>query len=495
MNIQLADYQMGLDNQVMFGGNATMQDVDNLNKALSALEITGRETTNLTTASGAPLKVESLEKTLKVLQHTAKDVVFWNRIPKAAAFNTVEEYNQLTSYGGGDGGFFQEGETPFNLDSTYVRRAQLVKYLGVQKSVTHQMTLVNTMIGDTIAREAQNGTLDIMRKIDRALYFGNANIVPEEFNGFLAQHAQNDIFASYNAYMNSASVLDLRGAPLSEAAIENGANTIVENYGSATTLFGSPRVLSDFVKNFYANKLIQPNTAALTDGIMGQRVNRFMSQFGEIELVHDLFFTNSGVKTTTSSPTNVNAPSAPTPDAGTPIAAVGVDALSKWSSDDAGTYFYAVTALNRFGESALAVLGGATAIVAGGAVDLTFALTPDLVGTNGFQIYRSNQGAASAAAATFYPLYKMSVSDLATGYDGAAAGSARDRDRFMPGCNQAFMVQENTEVINFKQLAPIMKMDLAITSPAFKFLVLMYGTPFLYAPLKMVRIINIGLAA
>jgi hypothetical protein len=53
-----------LDNQVITGdGNA--QELAELNKALSAGSITGRETTNLTTASGSPLKVESLEANLK----------------------------------------------------------------------------------------------------------------------------------------------------------------------------------------------------------------------------------------------------------------------------------------------------------------------------------------------------------------------------------------------------------------------------------------------
>src|ERR1051325_2981465 len=108
MNIQLSDYQsaMGLtkDNPV-FGAYTSAQDLDDLNKALSAGSTTGRDTTNLTTASGAPLKVESLEKTLKILTYNSQDVTFWKNIPRSPAFNTVEEYNQLTSYGVNRGGF------------------------------------------------------------------------------------------------------------------------------------------------------------------------------------------------------------------------------------------------------------------------------------------------------------------------------------------------------------------------------------------------------
>ena len=37
-----------------------------------------------------------------------------------------------------------------------------------------------------------------------------------------------------------------------------------------------------------------------------------------------------------------------------------------------------------------------------------------------------------------------------------------------------------------------MKMDLAVISPAYRFMVLLYGTPLLFAPRKMVRFVNIG---
>ena len=280
--IQLSDYQLGLDNQVMFGGQTSPEDLDNLNKALAAGQITGRDTTNLTTASGSPLKVESLEKTLKVLTHSENDVVFWKNIPKMPAFNTVEEYNQLTSYGQERGGFNNEGELPIEEDSTYVRRAQHVKFLGVTKSVTHPMTLVNTMIGNAIDREVKNGTLWILRKLDKALFTGNASIVPQEFNGLLTQHAQNDSFLTLDDYYKSEVVVDLKGSVLTEAAIEDAANGIVQNVGLGTDLYAPPKVLSDFVKNFYGNKFIQPNTQALSAGVMGQRVKSFESQFGNI---------------------------------------------------------------------------------------------------------------------------------------------------------------------------------------------------------------------
>lgn len=492
--ITLSDYANSSVNDQAFAGGGSMEDLNQLQKALEAGEITGRDTTNSTTDSGAPLKVESLDKTLKHLTFEKKDIVFWQNVPKKAAYNTVEEYNQLVSYGADRGGFNNEGELPQEEDSTYVRRAQLVKFLGVTKSVTHPMQLVNTMVGNIVQREIENGTLWILRKLDKALFFGDEAIIPQEFNGFLAQQARADSWADLDAYNNSSSVVDCRGQSLKETFIESAANSIIENFGLGDQLYAPPAVLSNFVKNFYGSKFIQPNTAALSNGIMGQKVQSFDSQFGTIGLNWDLFFQKLPSKLITAPATSANAPATPTV-GGAPIVAVGADALSKWSVTDAGNYFYAVSGLNRFGESGLLSLSNvATTIVSGGAVDLQFTATAGPNATTGFRIYRSKKNIAAYNSDVYYPLFDISVAEVTAGYDGAAASKVRDRDRVLPNCDQALLVQQNNEVIEFAQLAPLMKMDLAVLSPAYRFMCLLYGTPFLYAPKKMVRFINIGTA-
>lgn len=188
LSINLSDYAK---NGNGFGG-ASQESVDALNKALAAGQITGRETADLTTAGGAPLKVESLEKTLKHLTFRESDIKMWKDIPKKPAYNTVEEFNQQVSYGQDRGGFYAEGELPDEEDSTYVRRAQFTKYLGVTKSVTHQMTLVRSTIGDIMQKTIKDGTMWILRKLDQSLFFGNDKLVDLEFNGFIAQQEYSD---------------------------------------------------------------------------------------------------------------------------------------------------------------------------------------------------------------------------------------------------------------------------------------------------------------
>lgn len=490
LTINLADYGFASQQDGFRAGMESSETVDQLNKALAAEQITGRETTDLTTASGAPLKVESLEKTLKHLTFREQDIRLWKDIPKKPAYNTVEEYNQQVSYGAHRGGWNREGELPEEEDSVFVRRAQLVKYLGVTKSVTHQMTLVNTMIGSVMERTIKDGTLWILRALNEGLYFGDEKIVPEQFSGFIAQQRNSNSWASYADYMDSEHVVDLRGSALTEDAIETAANTIVENYGLGTQIYGPPAVLSNFVKNFYGNKFIVPNTPSLSDGIMGQRVQAFDSQFGRVVLNHDVFFKKLPAKTASSAATSQKAPTKPTWDSTDATKVNPSIAGSKWSSTDVGNVHYALTAINRFGESDLAVCDIAVTTTVGSAIELKFVDGGGVNKATAYRIYRTKVGGAKTGP--FYPLFEVSADDLTRGYDGGSPKIVCDMNRYLPDTDQSILFQFDNEVIEFSQLAPLMKMDLAVLSPAFRFMILLYGTPLLYAPKKMVRFINIG---
>mgnify|MGYP001329993409 CR=1 FL=1 len=491
LGVSLQDYQNGnYDGQALFdGANVSPEQLAELSKALDAGSITGRETANLTTASGAPLKVESLENTLKIITFKESDIAFWKRVPKLAAYNTVEEFNQLASYGTEAGVFTNEGELPREEDSLYIRRAEIVKFLGVTKIVSHPMQLVKTHIGSIIQQEIKNGTLFLLRKADRALMLGDASIIPQEYNGYYAQ--QRNAFTTFAEYMASDVVIDLRGKNLREKDIENGALSIISNYGQANLLMAPPVVLSDFVKAFYEAKFIQPNTPALTAGVMGQRVQKFQSQYGEIDLGYDIFLNANPPRKSTDGATHGYAPATPVEVA----TASPVYALSKFAAADAGDYFYAIAAKNRFGESALCVMnaGNLLAVAAGDAADLQFIAGAGVNPATGFVVYRSQMDPTTPLASTqLYPIFEVSTAQLATGYDGGGAGHIFDINRWLPGCQQALLLQSDEEVYSFKQLAPLMKMDLATLSPATRFMILMYGTPMLYAPKKMVRFINIG---
>jgi len=495
LGVSLADYQDGpvAQDAVFDTAATTPEELYELSKALEAGAITGRETTGSLTASGAPLKVESLENTLKSLEFREQDIVFWKETNKAPAYNTVEEFNQLVSVGSDRGGFTMEGELPEEEDSVYRRLAEQIKFLGVTKAVSHVMQLVRTQpdVGNMITREAKNGTMWILRKANRSLAWGNANIIPQEFNGIYAQH--RNAYSTFAAYNASPVVIDLRGRRLTESDLEDGARVIMDNHGFADTLFAPLRVTSNFSKNFLSMKQIFPQADHVANGLFGQRVNTVQTQFATIDLKSDKFLGSGPSILQGQAAETLKAPAAP----GGVAIAVASDTSSLFATADAGDYYYGVRAVNRYGMSALTMINTSVqAVTAGQCVNLTFTSGAGTFAETGYVIYRSKKTPATAVGATpLYPIFSISTAELTAGYDGGSAGVCRDRNRFLPDCDQAFIMEKSTDVWEVKQLAPLMRMDLAVLSPSTRFMLLLYATPQLYAPGKVVTFRNIGTAA
>lgn len=505
LTVDLAAYQHGsqFDGNANAKANISSEQLAELAKALEAGQLQGGDLTGNQTNGGA-LKTESLESSLKLITFKESDIRFWKRFPKTAAYNTVEEYNQHTSYGTDRGGFNNEGELPEEEDSQYVRKAEHVKYLGVTKSVTHPMQLVSTNVGDILQKETTNGIMWILRKADRALFYGDEKVVSQEWNGLYAQHMNNDAFSSLEEYCASDLVVDLRGAALTEANIETGAQTLLTRFAQPNLMVAPPIVFSEFSKGFYARQRIAmggSNNANVSDITSGAHISKFQSMYGLIDFEYDIFAAKPAGKLPTAPATSQKAPSGPTPGGSPAVVATG-DGLSKFA-DGVGDYYYGVSAINRYGESAIVQLGGTVTVAAAtNAVDLTFTATAGAYTPNAYVIYRSEKDPAGTFAQTvMYPIMVVPATgtdtkrgSLANGVDGGAAGTVRDRNRWLPNTQEALLLQGDTDVIEFKQLAPLMRMPLAKLSPADRFMVLLYGTPIVYAPSKMVRYVNIGKA-
>lgn len=482
---------ISLENYQTHGSGAGIgrsADVAELEKALEVGHLRGGDPS---ATSAGSLKVQSLENTLKILSWKESDMMCYQKIPKLPAHSTIEEYERLENYGSDAGGFSGEGELPEEQDSNYSRQSALVKYLGTTRSVSHQSTIVTTMVGNLIQREVKNGTLWLLKKGDRSITKGNSAIVTEEFDGLYK--LQQDSFTTLDLWQDSDTVIDLKGDFLKEEHIESAADRIIENYGDGDLLLAPPKVLSNFVKQFHESKLIMPNTAGLTDATMGQRVRKFASQFGDIALGYDKFLKQSPARTLSSSATSTKAPAAPVKDAVTPKAAA-VDTGNRFLAAYAGDYYYAVAAINKYGESALTALNTSKiSIGATQSADLKFSAGVGAYAATGYVIYRSEKDPSGTMANTnMYPLFGVSLANLIAGYDGAATGVIRDRNRIISNTDSAFLIENSDQVYSMKQLLPLMKMDLALLAPAYRFMILWYFTVQLYAPKKMVRFINVG---
>ena len=459
-------------------GSSTMGDVNELSKALSA----GYQVSNQT--GGSALRVESLEASLKVVTFTNKHIKLWKKIPKSAAYSTVEEYNVLSSYGSQGFGFTREGELPQSQDSTFTRQTALVKFIGTTRAVTHPATLVNPAHGDVIALENQNGILWLLERVEDSLFHGNSALA---FDGEAEQ------WDGLDTMIANANVVDLEGQPLQEADIEEASNLVIENYGYPTDLFLGTRAMSDLVKTFYPRERVQ--MPAPSEGKVGLSVTSMATQAGTIEFNPDVFIRQG--KNPPAAATSANAPATPS------ACALGVGALTtgSWAKSlgaGAGNFAYAVTACNRFGESAPFISALQALTPAENAAGNQITVTPSnaaVVGANPTEyliIYRTRTVAGAAAPTDLSAYSEIARIPATTQAAGAAHTAFNDINAIMPFTETAYLGELTPSVLTFRQLAPLMRMDLAVMGPAYRWMVLMYGTPILFAPRKWVRLTNIG---
>lgn len=479
MTVGLRSFQGSSTGMSGFGVGSE-KDIAELSKALEAGYQIGAGRTG-----GSALRVESLEASLKVVTFTSSHIKFWKKIPKSPAYSTVEEYNQLSDYGGKQSAFVQEGELPQATDSSYIRRTQLVKFLGTTREVTHQATVVHPAHGDLIALENQNGILWLLEQVERSLFSGDSSL---SFDGEAEQ------WDGLDTLVDSASVLDLEGNSLQEADLEEAANTIVENYGFPTDCFLGTRAMSDLVKTMYPRERIQ--LPAPVNGQIGNSIQTISTQAGVLEFSPNVF-----IRQTPAAPSAATSPNAPaTPASIADGALAGTDGdHTKGAPTGTTNFAYVVTACNRFGESApTAVMAGIVAMLqaekaAGNHVPLTVT-NPATIGAfppEYFKVYRS-KAAVSATVPTSLADYALIAQVPCT--DQAASGTTvlNDVNLTLPFTSTTYVGELTPSVLTFRQLMPMMKMDLAVLSPAYRWMILLYGTPILFAPKKWIRIINVG---
>ena len=471
-------------------GTSTIGDVNELTKALSA----GYQTTGQT--GGSALRVESLEASLKVVTFTNRHIKLWKKIPKSPAYSTVEEFNVLSAYGNtGAFGFTREGELPQTQDSTYTRQTALVKFMGTTRSVTHPATLVNPAHGDVIALENQNGISWLLERVEDSLFHGNSALA---FDGEAEQ------WDGLDGLIAAGNIIDLEGQPLQEADIEEASNLVVESFGYPTDMFLGTRAMSDLVKTFYPRERV--HLPAPSDGKVGMSITSMATQAGEIEFNPDVFLRQG--KQPPAAATSANAPGTPASiGLGPAPVATAVTGLGEWAkllgaAPAAPSEFdYCVTACNRFGESAPRLITAAQKVngqIAPGALTDSVTLPIEnaaIIGANPpeyFIMYRSRPTAAGSAVSTnladYSEIARVRCTSQAAGIDTVST----DNNVVLPFTETAYLGQLTPAVLTFRQLAPLMKMDLAVLAPAYRWMVMLYGTPILFAPAKWVRLINVG---
>ena len=455
-------------------GAASSEDVDNLNKALSA----GSEQNppaSVVPGDGFALRVESLESTLKVTTYSMKHIRLWKNIPKLPAYNTVEEHNELSSYGvNSDSGFVAEGALPEEDDSSYERKHAFVKFMGTTRSVTHVMSVVKPAHGNVVAAETTHGTQHLLKMLERGLFFADSSLSAVQFDGYQKLMEDNS---------PAGNIIDLRGVPLSQDILDDACLTVHDapNYGDPTDLYLNPKVHADLSKIFYPKER-HDTFGATRDGMVGNAIRGFVSPAGDVMFQPDVFIDDGGGYNAATIGDTTKIPATPTISTG--LTSPGAT-NPLFTADDAGDYFMWVVACNRYGKAAAKIVDASAHTLAAGD-KLTFGVTPaGSIAVEWWEVYRTPKNGANTTARLV-----LRVANAA----GTGETVIEEFNAKIPGTTHGFLFQQNLEAMSFKQLAPMVKIPLATIDPRIRWMQLIYGVPVLYAPGKAALIKNIGRA-
>lgn len=453
----------------------------NLAKALEADYVIASPT------NGGAMKLQSLEENLKYTTATrAEDFPFWAKVAKKKAFSTVEEFTRADSYGTQTGGFVNQTEVPPEADGTYTRAYANVKYIATLGAVTDVLATLYPAHGNVMSLKLRERILWIMQRVNHYLYKGDSSLV---FTG------EGPEWDGMDAQIDSTALFDCEGTkPLSQPLVEQVAVDGMNDFMKPRVLLASTNAISDLNKTAYPQ--LRSNVPA--DGDMGQAYEGIRTTAGRLALMPDRFLARQyAAPSPSASATSTSAPVSPSS-----ITAAVAGVTGDFNKGDASgltvDYAYAITAGNRFGESAPTLMAAPVAMSqvnkdAGGRITVTINNNA-AVGSNvpeWFGVYRTaplTTGGATPAAVSSYSLIAR-IPTLSQANLGVT--TTIDNNLYLPFTEQAYVADFSSEVLEFKQLMPLMKADLAYTSLAKRFWVGLFGTPILYAPKKMRRIINI----
>jgi hypothetical protein len=421
-----------------------------------------------------------------------KHLKLWPIIDKDQAYNTIEEYNRIDAYGDQGRGFIKEGDLPRSEDSSYSRQIQRVRFIGVTRELTHVYTLVRNAHGDAIAREIRNGTMRILEIVERALVWGRSHYSHAgKFDGADSaildadvawegldkqiRKGNNDASAKAKAFTGFGAeedvIRDIRGDVLDADLLEDAARVVGENFGTPSLLLLDTKAHADLGRQFFPKERINPMGVA--QGKAGFVLQSFVSSAGEFQLMSSVF-----MRPKRSVPAPLSGIAAP----GALSVSKTADPDSKFTANDAGNYSYIATAVTEAGEGAPSAQVTVNAVAAGDRVDVVIPATANAIA---YAVYRAPVGSSSGHEFIGY------VAPAAVG----GSATLKDLNHKLPGLSQAYLLTKDAEVIRFKQLAPLMKMDLAVIATAYRWAQLLYGTPIVYAPRKNFIIDNIGRSA
>lgn len=460
-----------------------VQDLMRLNESLRKSNV-GYQTGAVPDSSAAlsPLVPQSIEGSLSSATHTMAELSLWPMIPKTSVSNTLHEYVVVDEHGFDLDPFIPEGggsESSFATnESKYRRESVKIKFMAERRQVSDVATLVG-MIGDNrnaIAEETMRGTMSLMRKVERQLWYGMEALNGNGFDGIIKQMRDN---------APSSNKIDLAGASITPLLLQDalGEAYSAPNFGRPDCIYVEPRVHADLIKQAVASgrhdqfQVLANQGSGLTYG--SQSIN-IMAPFGPVPVKAAPFLHFASKRPAAGfAGFGANAANAI---AGVAAAAAN-NASSAFAAADAGDYIYSVVGVGANGLSPMVTLAPVSVI----ADDSVTIALPNNANYSMYRIYRSAKDLDSG-----HLLIGEIVADGTDFVDHNSGISTAKSNQQKYGCSPILLAQHDPQVMEFVRLLDFIRRPLAETASVKPFLLMLFGSPIVKVPSKMMLIENVG---
>ena len=420
----------------------------------------------------SPARVESLDSTVENLSFEMSELKLFSLLTAKKSSSTVQDYALLTSHGNSGTAAIPEIANPANSGATYDRRFINLKQYGLSGGYSYLAQASNHLF-DPEDEEVVQRTMDLLRHIERDLFYGDSSIDPNEMDGIYAQMLDN---------APSNNIIDMRNADLDQNTLMRSATVVGDspNHGRLSHLFLTPSANDSLARSFLGDS--RERWTVGKDGQFGNigigQIPGFMSSYGPVSFVPNSFINLNSTVPTVAIGDTANLPSAPASVVATAgaVAAPTTGALpkdqtaaSQFAVADNGNYLYFVVAVNGAGESASLVsdAGTATAVTAGQQVEI--AITDGSIAPLYYRVFRTTVGGDITTATEIGRILRQ------------AGGTTHfvDRNGRLPGCSNAFALQMSpvagsamSSAVQLYQLLPFTKVPKGIVQTAREYMIL-----------------------
>lgn len=410
---------------------------------------------------GAAFRLQSIDATLAETITRDEDFTGFNRLTKKPIQSTLHEWTEETDIGGAAGhDFVGEVDDIPEYAGTRARKFIEPRFLHTMASVSFAQTRQTNTLADAVVRENIGCLRRLKRSAEHAIYFGDKDANPYQFDGMLQQILDTN---------DTDLILDARGKELGYSAEEIlGIARAVRGegrFGLSTTAYLSQSVRATTNLTLIpALRVGIGNSRAKSDNELGMIVNGVVGASGKggiIEFEEAMYLTEGDMPWEARSG---NYPSLVTAAGLTAVAAcslaVASSTTSRFEAAHAGLYYYRVESYGPKGRSA-SFLTAQQGIAAGQKCTLTITNPAD-ANVTGYVIHRSRLDGTSAATDVREML-------LIPRQAGASTVWA-DENRRIPGTSPVFVTNERPgdEAIDLVRFYPATQFPLYPTKKPVK---------------------------